>query len=67
MTLVDYDEADRDFIAIARSLPVYVQIANNLIEAIETGRYPVGSYLPTEQQLAARFGVSRPSIRGNWI
>ncbi|MHB1875754.1 MAG: FadR/GntR family transcriptional regulator, partial [Streptosporangiaceae bacterium] len=41
----------------------YVQIANNLIEAIETGRYPVGSYLPTEQQLAARFGVSRPSIR----
>ena len=56
-------EAGNEFPAIARSLPVYVQIANNLIAAIESGRYPVGSYLPAEQQLAARFGVSRPSIR----
>lgn len=56
-------EAGNEFPAIARSLPVYVQVANSLIAAIESGRYPVGSYLPAEQQLAARFGVSRPSIR----
>lgn len=44
-------------------MPVYLEIAHELKEAIFSGRYPVGSYLPTEEQLAADFGVSRNTIR----
>jgi DNA-binding FadR family transcriptional regulator len=55
--------AARQFGAVARSLPVFVQVANQLIDAITDGRFPVGSRLPSEQQLAAQFAVSRPSIR----
>jgi DNA-binding FadR family transcriptional regulator len=55
--------AARQFGAVARSLPVFVQVANQLIGAITDGRFPVGARLPSEQQLAAQFGVSRPSIR----
>jgi GntR family transcriptional regulator, transcriptional repressor for pyruvate dehydrogenase complex len=57
------DAAAPEFGAVARSLPVFVQVANQLIAAIADGRFPVGSRLPSEQQLAAQFGVSRPSIR----
>jgi len=52
-----------EFGAVARSLPVFVQVASQLIDAITGGRFPVGARLPSEQQLAAQFGVSRPSIR----
>jgi GntR family transcriptional repressor for pyruvate dehydrogenase complex len=53
----------QEFGAVARPQPVFVQVANQLIGAIQDGRFPVGARLPSEQQLAARFGVSRPSIR----
>lgn len=49
--------------AVDRAAPVFVQVAGHLIKAIEDGRFPVGSRLPTEQQLAEQFGVSRPSVR----
>lgn len=39
------------------------QIANNLREAIVEGRLKVDERLPTEEELAERFGVSRPTIR----
>jgi GntR family transcriptional regulator, transcriptional repressor for pyruvate dehydrogenase complex len=55
--------AAQQFGAVARSLPVFVQVANQLIAAVQDGRFPVGARLPSEQQLAAQFGVSRPSIR----
>jgi GntR family transcriptional regulator, transcriptional repressor for pyruvate dehydrogenase complex len=55
--------AARPFGAVARSQPVFVQVASQLIAAITDGRLPVGARLPSEQQLAAQFGVSRPSIR----
>lgn len=51
------------FGAVARSLPVFAQVATELISAIQDGRFPVGARLPSEQQLAAQFAVSRPSIR----
>jgi DNA-binding FadR family transcriptional regulator len=51
------------FPAVARPLPVFAKVASELIGAIADGRFPVGSRLPTEQQLAAQFGVSRPSVR----
>jgi DNA-binding GntR family transcriptional regulator len=43
--------------------PRYAQVARALIEDIETGRYPVGSLLPTEQQLCRQFDISRHTAR----
>jgi GntR family transcriptional repressor for pyruvate dehydrogenase complex len=39
------------------------QIAEQLREAIVSGRFKIGERLPTEDELALRFGVSRPSVR----
>jgi len=39
------------------------QIAENIREAIMTGSLKVDERLPTEEELAARFEVSRPTIR----
>ncbi len=43
--------------------PLYQTVAERLSAAIEDGTYPVGSMLPTEAVLCARFGVSRQTIR----
>ncbi len=43
--------------------PKYAQLYNALREWIFEGRYPPGSKLPTEQELAARLGVSRNTAR----
>ena len=37
--------------------------AEQIVEAIQHGSYPVGSKLPSEFELAEQMGVSRPSIR----
>jgi DNA-binding FadR family transcriptional regulator len=37
--------------------------AEQIVEAIQRGDYPVGSKLPSEFELAEQMGVSRPSIR----
>ena len=37
--------------------------AEQIVEAIQRGDYPVGSKLPSEFELAVQMGVSRPSIR----
>ena len=39
------------------------QIAENICSAIVEGRLEVDERLPTEEELARRFGVSRPTIR----
>ena len=39
------------------------QIAEQLREAILNGRFKIGERLPTEEELAQRYGVSRPSVR----
>lgn len=41
----------------------YAYIARALAEAIAAGRYPVGSVLPNEIELAAQFSVSRSTVR----
>jgi DNA-binding GntR family transcriptional regulator len=41
----------------------YATVAKVLSEAIGTGRYPVGSILPNELELAVEFGVSRSTVR----
>ena len=48
--------------AIART-SVSRQIADELRAAIVEGRFKIGERLPTEDELAQRFGVSRPSVR----
>jgi DNA-binding FadR family transcriptional regulator len=39
------------------------QIADNIRDAILEGRLRADDRLPTEMELAERFGVSRPTIR----
>ena len=41
----------------------YLQVARTLRKEIVDGVYPVGSQLPTEQQLCERFAVSRYTVR----
>lgn len=42
---------------------LYVTIAENLISDLKSGKYPVGSKIPAERELAALFDVSRPVVR----
>lgn len=44
-------------------LPLYLQVARALKGEIVSGLYPVGSLLPTEDSLCARFSVSRYTVR----
>lgn len=43
--------------------PLYLQVARTLRDDIVNGSYPVGSQLPTEEELRARFSVSRFTVR----
>jgi DNA-binding FadR family transcriptional regulator len=42
---------------------VYEQIADAIRSSIVSGLFPAGSRLPSERELAMRFGVSRPAVR----
>jgi DNA-binding GntR family transcriptional regulator len=42
--------------------PKYAQVVAEIKKRIERGDYPAGSLLPSEHQLVADFGVSRPTI-----
>src|SRR5258708_246910 len=42
---------------------LYLQILRSLKDEIVRGIYPVGSQLPTEEELCARFSVSRYTVR----
>lgn len=43
--------------------PLYQTIADSLAKQIDAGKYPPGSRLPAERELADQFGVSRVTIR----
>ncbi|MEC5408564.1 GntR family transcriptional regulator [Paraburkholderia sp. MPAMCS5] len=43
--------------------PHYADIARELTEGIASGRFPVGSYLPTELELRDHYNTSRHTIR----
>ncbi|NLE44379.1 MAG: GntR family transcriptional regulator [Chloroflexi bacterium] len=43
--------------------PLHVQAQNRLRVLIEQGRFGPGEQLPAEVQLAAQFGISRPTLR----
>ncbi len=42
---------------------LYQRIATTIAAAIDQGRYPVGTRLPGERELAEEFSVSRPTVR----
>src|SRR5260370_8432527 len=42
---------------------LYLQIADQVRSLIAAGEFASGSRLPSERELAKRFGVSRPSLR----
>lgn len=48
---------------LGASQPRYMQLAQTLLNEIESGKYPVGSQLPTEFELCDQFGVSRATAR----
>lgn len=50
-------------VIVSSSKRLYRQIADKMLDLIESGEYPAGSRLPAERELAERFGVSRPTIR----
>lgn len=41
----------------------YLRIAQELLEAVNSRHYQVGERLPTDREFAARFGVSRATVR----
>ena len=43
--------------------PRYVWLHECLLKDIKSGKYPVGSFLPTESQLGKSYGVSRHTVR----
>lgn len=43
--------------------PLYQRVVNVIRDDILKGRFPVGSLLPTEEELSERFGVSRHTVR----
>ncbi|MFA5447694.1 MAG: GntR family transcriptional regulator [Sphaerochaeta sp.] len=45
------------------SEPLYLQLANELISAIESGAYKKGDRLPSESEFSTRFNVSRVTVR----
>ncbi|NJQ00569.1 GntR family transcriptional regulator [Streptomyces zingiberis] len=48
---------------IQRPGALYQQVAAAIRDAITTGEFPPGAPLPSETQLIARYGVSRPTVR----
>lgn len=48
---------------ITKKEKLYIKIANQINDAIERKVYTPGQKLPTERELAAQMGVSRPSVR----
>jgi len=43
--------------------PLYRQVKERLVQEISQGRYPVSEPMPSEQNLAMRFGVSQGTVR----
>lgn len=52
-----------DGLNVARILPAYMQVAEQLKEKIHSGELEAGTRLPVENDLAASFGVSRSTTR----
>ena len=45
------------------ALPLYQQLADELSAGLQKGDYAVGSRIPSEHELAQRYGLGRPTVR----
>jgi DNA-binding GntR family transcriptional regulator len=45
------------------STPLYYQLKEVLIKAINNGKYAPGEAIPSENELAAQYSLSRPTVR----
>lgn len=45
------------------TVPLYAQLMTEIVDNITDGTYPVGSKIPSEEKLIARYGVSRITVR----
>jgi GntR family transcriptional regulator len=45
------------------ALPLYHRLADELLRQIRAGEYPPGQRIPSEHELARRFGLGRPTVR----
>jgi GntR family transcriptional regulator len=44
-------------------VPLYHQLANIILDKIRSGEYSPGVRIPSENELAARYGIGRPTVR----
>ena len=45
------------------AIPLYQQVAQDLVQQVTSGAFPVGSVLPSELKLMERYGTSRNTVR----
>src|ERR1700687_1627038 len=45
------------------ALPLYHQLADELLRRIRAGEYSPGEPIPSEHELARRYGLGRPTVR----
>lgn len=57
------DNFDKDVLSSALPLPLYLQLARHLGSLIGTGQLADQDALPSERDLAVKFGVSRVTVR----
>jgi GntR family transcriptional regulator len=57
------DQKRMDWKPEVDTAPLYLQVAHHLESRISDGEFPVGSLLPTENEIAAALGVSRQTVR----
>lgn len=53
----------RELIDPTAAVPLYAQVAQGLVAAIESGRIPTGARLGNEAELSRRLRLSRPTMR----
>lgn len=61
--LADTNWADRPAIRFAVAVPLYTQIAEGLLDRIESGELAPGDRLPSERDLSEQLGVNRMTLR----
>ncbi|MEI6877344.1 MAG: GntR family transcriptional regulator [Spirochaetota bacterium] len=59
----DPAKVDEEVVERIHQRTVVAQVMEKLRELISSGQYRVGDQIPTEQELARRFGIGRSSIR----
>ena len=46
-----------------QSMPIYTQLAESIKNKIGEGIYKVGERIPSERELASKYGITRVTVR----